>query len=96
MLGIGEYSERRSMVMRSSGHISLDPTLEGPEYVLHHRLRLHWQLARLAHLCTPYTNHPCSTCSETLPGRSFHNKQKQCSFFGKELVFTVPALSIAP
>jgi hypothetical protein len=28
-------------VMRSSGHISLELTLEGPEYVLHHRLRLH-------------------------------------------------------
>jgi hypothetical protein len=40
MLGIGEYSGRPSMVMRSSGHISLEPTLEGPEYVLHHRLRL--------------------------------------------------------
>jgi hypothetical protein len=41
MLGIGEYSGRLSMVMRSSGHVSLEPTLEGPEYVLHHRLRLH-------------------------------------------------------
>jgi hypothetical protein len=41
MLGIGEYSGRQSMVMRSSGHINLEPTLEGPEYVLHHRLRLH-------------------------------------------------------
>jgi hypothetical protein len=44
MLGIGEYSGRLSMVMRSSGHISLEPTLEGPEYVLHCRLRLQWPL----------------------------------------------------
>jgi hypothetical protein len=40
MLGIGEYSGRQSMVMRSSGHISLEPNLKGPEYVLHHRICL--------------------------------------------------------
>jgi hypothetical protein len=49
MLGIGEYSGRRSMVMRSSGHISLEPTLEGPECVLHHRLRLHGVFAGTLH-----------------------------------------------
>jgi hypothetical protein len=43
MLGIGEYSGRLSMVMHSSGHISIEPTLEGPEYVLHHTLCLHWR-----------------------------------------------------
>jgi hypothetical protein len=43
MLGIGEYSGHLSMVMRSSEHISLEPNLEGPEYVLHHRLCLHWR-----------------------------------------------------
>jgi hypothetical protein len=37
MLGIGEYTGRLSMVMRSSGHISLEPTLEKPEYVLQPR-----------------------------------------------------------
>jgi hypothetical protein len=47
MLGIGEYSGRLSMVIRSSGHISREPTLEGPEYVLHHRLRLQPQQTRL-------------------------------------------------
>jgi hypothetical protein len=26
---------------------------------------------RLAHLCTPCTDHPCSNCSENLPGCSF-------------------------
>jgi hypothetical protein len=41
MLGIGEYSGRLSMVMRSSGHMSLEPTLEGPEHVLHLSLRIH-------------------------------------------------------
>jgi hypothetical protein len=41
MLGIGEYTGRLSMVMRSSGHISLEPTLEGPEYVLQPRQTLH-------------------------------------------------------
>jgi hypothetical protein len=41
MLGIREYYGRQSMVMRSSGHVSLELTFEGPGYVLHHRLRLH-------------------------------------------------------
>jgi hypothetical protein len=27
--------------------------------------------SRLAHLCTPCTDHPCSNCSENLPGCSF-------------------------
>jgi hypothetical protein len=40
MNGIGEFSGRVYMVMRSSGHIRLKQTLEELKYVLHHRLRL--------------------------------------------------------
>jgi hypothetical protein len=55
---IGEYTERLSMVMRSSGHISLETTLEGPEYDLQPRQSLHWSrnhrqvrfLTRYSHL----------------------------------------------
>jgi hypothetical protein len=35
VLDIGKYSRRLSMVMHSSEHISLEPTLEGADYVVH-------------------------------------------------------------
>jgi hypothetical protein len=48
MLGIGEYSRRLSMAMCSSGHISLEPTVEGPQYVVHYRI--------LSQLASPVCN----------------------------------------
>jgi hypothetical protein len=32
-----------------------------------------WSLVRLAHFCTPCTDHPCSNRSENLPGSSFYH-----------------------
>jgi hypothetical protein len=44
-----------------------------------------WPLVRFAHLCMSCTDHPCSNCSENLPGSSFHhllsNMQTKLVFF---------------
>jgi hypothetical protein len=34
---------------------------------------INWPAARLAHLCILCTDHPCSNCSENLPGSSFYH-----------------------
>jgi hypothetical protein len=33
---------------------------------------INWLLVRLAHLCTQCTDHPCSNCSNHIPGSSLH------------------------
>jgi hypothetical protein len=59
MPGIGEFSGRVFMVMRTSGHIRLKPALEGLEYVLHHRLGLQQLVTAATTSCVGQTLRVC-------------------------------------